>query len=1019
MGITKGVLKRPVTTILVVLCLFVFGLSSVLSSKMELTPEMNFPMLLISSVYPGANPEDVNDLVTRPVEEAVGTLSGIKNVQSSSQENVSIVVLEYEYGSDMNKAYSDLKKKMDNLDLPDDVETPSVMEFNINEMPVVTLAVKDPSQNNLYNYVNDKIVPEFEKISSVASVGMSGGQKGYVSVRLIPEKMNQYHLTMNSISQAIKAADFTYPAGNTGVGKRDLSVSTGVEVGSVESLKKVPVVAGDGKTIYMEDIADITSTSESQEAIGRYNGEDTITLSINKQQKNSAVDVSKSVTRTIETLKREFPNLDIVVIDDTSDQITSALNSVKNTMVMAVVISMIIIFLFFGDIKASLIVGSSIPVSILVSLILMAAMGFSLNVITMSSIVLGVGMMVDNSIVVMESCFRSQKGTGFREYMQAALEGTGVVLQSILGGTITTCVVFIPLALLEGLTGQMFKPLGYTIVFCMLASLLSAITIVPLCYSRFRPVEKQNSPMGGLVKALQNGYRRIVDKLLNRRAAVMIVSVLLLISSFVLATRLGFELMPEVDQGTITVTAEIKPGLKVEEADKILKKLEDIVTSEEDLKSYMVSYGGSGLSFSGAKNGTLTAYLKSDRKLSTNQMVNKWKKAMNQLPDCNVTVESTSSMSRMSRMSRMSSKKDFEVILQSSQLDKLKSVSKQMVDELTQNPQLIKVHSDLENAAPVVKVRVDPIKAAAEGIAPSSIGSLLNGMLSGTKASTMDVAGQEVDIKVEYPEDSYDTLDKVEGIMIPNSSGGSVALTDIADIGYEDSPTAINRKNKQYLVTITGSFTDVVKTAKDKEAAKKNIDETIVNKYLNDMVTRAKNSEDESMQEEFSSLFKAIATAIFLIFIVMAAQFESPKFSLMVMTTIPFSLIGSFGFLAAAGVAISMPSLLGFLMLIGTVVNSGILYVDTVNQYRATMDKRTALIEAGATRLRPILMTTLTTVVAMIPMAMAIGKNGETMQGLALVNVGGLTASTILSLLMLPIYYSLMSGKTDKNLLPD
>ncbi|MDR0923613.1 MAG: efflux RND transporter permease subunit [Hungatella sp.] len=1013
MGITKGVLKRPVTTVLTVLCLLVFGLSSVLSAKMELTPEMNFPMLLISSVYAGANPEDVNDLVTRPVEEAVGTLSGIKNVQSSSQENVSIVLLEYEYGTDMNKAYSDLKKKMDNVKLPDDVETPSVMEFNINEMPVMTLAVKDPSQNNLYNYVNDKIVPEFEKISSVASIGVSGGQKGYVSVRLIPEKMNQYHLTMNSISQAIKAADFTYPAGSTGVGKRDLSVSTGVEVGNIESLKKVPVVAGDGKTIYMEDIADISETSEKQEAIGRYNGEDTITLSINKQQKNSAVDVSKAMTKTIETLKREYPNLDIVVVDDTSDQITSALNSVKDTMIMAVIISMIIIFLFFGDIKASLIVGSSIPVSILVSLILMAAMGFSLNVITMSSIVLGVGMMVDNSIVVMESCFRSQKGTGFREYIQAALEGTGVVLQSILGGTITTCVVFIPLALLEGLTGQLFKPLGYTIVFCMLASLLSAITIVPLCYSRFRPIEKQNSPMGGIVKAMQNGYRRIVDRLLNRRAMVMIVSVLLLIASFVLATRLGFELMPEVDQGTVTVSAEMKPGLKVEEADKILKRLEDIVTSEEDLKSYMVSYGGSGLSFSGGKKGTLTAYLKDNRKLSTKEVVNKWKKEMNQLPDCNVTVESTSSMSEMS------SKNDFEVILQSSQLDKLKSVSSQMVEELIDSPQLIKVHSDLENAAPVLKVRIDPIKAAAEGVVPANVGGLLNSMLSGTKAATMEVSGQEVDIKVEYPKDSYDTLDKVEGIMVPNNSGGSVGLTDIADIGYEDSPSAINRKNKQYMVTITGSFTDVVKTKKDKEAAKKDIDEKIVNKYLNDIVTRAKNSEDESMQEEFTSLFKAIATAIFLIFIVMAAQFESPKFSLMVMTTIPFSLIGSFGFLAAAGAAISMPSLLGFLMLIGTVVNSGILYVDTVNQYRATMDKRTALIEAGATRLRPILMTTLTTVVSMVPMAMAIGKNGETMQGLALVNVGGLTASTILSLLMLPVYYSLMSGKTDKSILPD
>lgn len=276
---------------------------------------------------------------------------------------------------------------------------------------------------------------------------------------------------------------------------------------------------------------------------------------------------------------------------------------------------------------------------------------------------------------------------------------------------------------------------------------------------------------------------------------------------------------------------------------------------------------------------------------------------------------------------------------------------------------------------------------------------------------TMDVDGNNVDVKVEYPDGEYDTLDKVKGITIPTQTGGSVALTDIADIVYADSPAGITRKNKQYQVTITGSFTDEVSTKEQQAAVLKDINEQVVSKYLNGTVTRAQNSIDESMYEEFGSLFKAIAIAIFLVFVVMAAQFESPKFSLMVMTTIPFSLIGAFGLLFLADASISMASLLGFLMLFGTVVNSGILYVDTADQYRAEMDRDTALVEAGATRLRPILMTTLTTVVSMIPMAMAYGDSGETMQGLALVNVGGLVASTVLSLLMLPIYYTLMNRK--------
>jgi multidrug efflux pump subunit AcrB len=1013
MGLTRSVLKRPITTVLAILCLLVFGLSSVFSAKLELIPDMNYPMLFITCTYRGASPKDVNDLVSKTIEESVGTLSGVKNVQTISQENYSIVWLQYEYGIDMNKAYSELKKKMDSVSLPDEVDDPTIMEVNMNDMPAVTLSVNDPSQENLYNYVKDDIVPEFEKISTVASVDVRGGEEGYIRVQLIPEKMHQYHLTMDTISQAVKGADFTYPAGTTGVGKQDLSVSTGIKVDTLSALKKVPVAAANGSNICLEDIANIYEAKKDKSAIGRYNGEDTITLSIKKQQKDSAVDVSKSVKKTIERLKADHPNLEVVVVDDTSDQITAALTSVGQTMVAAVLVSMLIIFLFFGDLKASLIVGSSIPVSILVSLIMMAAMGFSLNVITMSSIVLGVGMMVDNAIVVLESCFRSQKGEGFREYMRAAISGTGIVLQSILGGTITTCVVFLPLAFLKGMSGQMFKPLGFTIVFCMLASFISAITIVPLCYSRFRPVEKENSPMGGIVKAMRSGYRKIMKVLLHKRALVMIVSVLLLVSSFALASTLGFELMPSTDQGTISISMEMKPGLKIEEADKVIQKVETIVSRDEDLKSYMVNYGSSGLDFFSQSSSGVTAYLKKDRKLTTDQVVNKWKKELMKIPDCNITITSTSTTSDMS------SGNDFEVILQSAQLDDLKKASNEMVEELIKRPELIKVHSDLENAAPVIKVRVDPLKAEAEGISPASVGAMVNHRLSGVKASTMDKDGQEISVRVEYPDDTYDTLDKVKGIMLPNRKGESVAITDIADMDYEDSPSAITRKNKQYQVTITGSFTDVITTNKEKAKAKIDINNTVINKYLNNSISRAQTLEQEYQSEEYGNLLKTIGIAVFLIFVVMAAQFESPKFSLMVMTTIPFSLIGSFGFLAATGVKISMPSLLGFLMLIGTVVNAGILYVDTANQNRASMDKETALIEAGATRLRPILMTTLTTVVSMIPLAMGIGNNTETMQGLALVNVGGLTASTILSLLMLPVYYSLMSGKVDKKELPD
>lgn len=1009
MNITRTVLKRPVTTLMVILCLIVFGLTSVLSSKLELIPSMDMPMLVVFTMYPGASPEDIDELVSQPIEDETGTLSGIKGVTSVSNENYSIVLLEYEYGTDINDAYDDLKKKMDVIQtqIPDDVQDPVIMEMNINDMASITFAVNNETQDNLYNYVNDTIVPEFEKLSSVASVDISGGQKEYIRVELIAEKLSQYHLSMNSIASAIGSADFTYPVGDTQVGKQTLSVSAGVSYDTMESLKSIPITVGGGNIIYLEDVANIYPALEEASGIGRYEGRDTISLEIKKQQRSSDVEVSRDALRVAERLKAADEHLEMIVVDDNSDMIKSSLNSVLQTMAMAVLVSMVIIFLFFGDLKASLIVGTSIPISILAALISMSAMGFSLNVITLSSLVLGVGMMVDNSIVVLESCFRSTKGVGFREYTDAALKGSETVLQSVVGGTMTTCVVFLPLAFLAGMSGQMFKPLGFTIVFCMLASLISAMTIVPLCYTMYRPREKEHAPLSGMIIGLQNGYRRIMKVLLPKKKTVIFASIVLLALSIAMSTQLGMELISSADEGTIAVSIETKPGLKIQEIDQILQQVEKVVTSDENVDSYMLSYGSSGLSMGGS-GATLSAYLSDECKLETEEVIRLWKPLMAQIPDCDITMEASSMMGSM-----MMTTDGFQVILESTQYQKLKEASNKIVEQLTDRGEVTRVHSTLENAAPVIKINIDPIQASAEGLSPVQTAGLINTMLSGTEATTLEVNGNEISVMVEYPEGEYATLDQVKGIVIPTATGASVALADIAEVKFQDSPLSITRSDKQYQVTITGDYTDMVDTSDRKavEQMKNMLMQQVVTPSLSADISVAQSAADESMIEELGALLQAVLIAAFLVFVVMAAQFESPKFSLMVMTTIPFSLIGSFGLLFLADVPISMPSMLGFLMLVGTVVNNGILYVDTVNQYRQEMDMNTALIEAGTTRLRPILMTTLTTIVAMIPMCLAYGDAGEMMQGLALVDVGGLVASTILALLMLPAYYSVMSYK--------
>ena len=1013
MGLTRYVLKRPVTTILALLCILVFGISSVFSATLEQMPDTDQPMLIVRASYQGATPEDMDELVTKPIEDQVSRLEGVKSMSSTSNEGNAMIMLEYDYDADMDDAYNELTRSLNSMrGLPDDCTT-SVMEMNMNGGNDIMLSISHDTQEDLYDYVDQNITPVFEQLSTVAQVESMGGSSEYVKVELDPVKMKQYKVTVNQITSAMAAADLSYPSGDAQYGDLSLSVTTSAKADTLDDLKKVPITTQSGKIVYLEDIADVYTTEEQMGGVSRYNGQETISLSVSKKQDSSAMKLSSDVKSAVESLEAADSGLHIEIARDSADSIKSSLMDVTQTMVLAVVISMVIIWLFFGDIKASLIVGTSIPVSILAALILMKVMGFTLNVITLSSLVLGVGMMVDNSIVVLESCFRfTDKGGGFIETRKAAIDGTAAVLESIIGGTVTTCVVFIPLALISGMSGQMFKPLGFTIVFCMIASLISAMTLVPLCYVYYRPKEKENTPASGIMRALQNGYRSLMEKLLKKKAMVMGTAVVLVIFSLFLATKLKTELMPADDQGTIAVTIETQPGLKIEEVDKILQRAEDYVTQDPDLDSYMLSYGSSGLSMNmGGSGATLTAYLKDDRSRKTDQVIKEWKRDMQKWSDCSVSLESQNSMSTMS----MGAAEDLEYILVSTQYDDLKKVSDEIVSELQKRPEATNIHSSLENSAPLVKINVDPVKAAAEGLSPTTVASQVYMMVSGTTATTLNVDGNDIDVKVEYADDEYDTIDKLQGIVLPTATGGSVALMDIADIGFKDSPQSITKSDKQYQVTITGTLTEGAdSTTKDK------IQKEVIDKYLSGTISMQENTSTKMMNEEFASLGQAIATAVFLVFVVMAAQFESPKFSIMVMTTIPFALIGSFLFLWLVDCPISMTSLLGFLMLVGTVVNNGILYVDTANQYRATMDFKEAVIEAGATRMRPMFMTTLTTIVAMIPMAAAYGNAGKTMQGLALVDVGGLIVSTAMALLVLPVFYVIMSGKnTDKEEIVD
>lgn len=1007
MNLTKLVLKRPVSTLLILLSLIVFGFSAFTSFPQELTPEMEMPMLLVSTIYPGASPEDVQELVTKPFEEATATLNGVKERNSYSMENMSMMLLQYEYGTDMDKAYNDLKKKLDTYvnTLPEETQTPVIMEMDVNAQASIMISVRGTADGGLLNYINEHIVPEMEKLSKVASVSVSGGQEEYISVELMDDRMRQYGLDINTVASCISSASFTLPAGDTDVGKQTLNVTAGMDYKTAAELQNIPIPLGNNNIIYLSDIAYVHDAAKEASSISRYNGEENITISITKAQSASAVDVYNDVNKLLTRLQASNPTLNMEIIYTASDMITSSLSSVQNTLLLGIVISMVILFLFFGDFKASLIVGSSIPISLLATFILMDIMGFSLNIISMSSLVIGVGMMVDNSIVVLESCFRSKtEGRGFKD---AALIGARTVTSSIIASTVTTCVVFLPLALLKGMSGQLFQQLGFTIVFSMVASLLSAMTVVPLAFSYYRPVEREKALANKLLRKLEDKYEKTLRKILPHRKSVMLFSVVLLVVSVILALQLKSELIPNVDEGTVAFNIETKPGLKTDEIDNILRQVEAIVAVHPDTDYYTLSSGGSGVSL--GDSSTLTVHLKSDRAHTTDEMISLWKKETAGILDCNIQLSSSSTTSAMTGATNTVS-----VQLQSIDYDDLKQASDQIMEAMKESGLVIKVHSSLENSAPLVKVDVDPIRAAAEGLTPVQVAATVNAIISGKEADTVQKNGQEISIMVEYPADQYRTIEQLRGITLVNSARKSIPLTDVADLVYKDSPAVITRTNNQYTVSITAEPTEAAGAT-----AQASIDKMIADLEIPDSVVPAQSQLTETMLEEFNSLYGAIVTAIFLVFLVMAMQFESPRFSIMVMLCIPFSLIGSFGLLYLTDSTISMPSLLGFLMLVGTVVNNGILFVDTANQLKADMPVTEALVTAGKTRLRPILMTTLTTALSMIPMALGIGDGSEIMMGLAVVVIGGLLASTVLSLLMLPTFYLIITRKKAKTTIAD
>lgn len=993
----KTVLDRPVAVIVSVMALILFGVSSLTGMSLELYPETSYPMLFVSTFYPDAGPEEVEKLVTEKIEESCGTISGLKQMTSTSSENFSEVTFQFVYGTDLNIARAALQEAIENAkeEFPDGVKSPTIVAMNGNSDAVISLALDSENSKSLLSTVKQRIVPELKKVNEIASVKYWGGNEEYISIELYPERMMGYKLSVSDVADRIAAANFVNTAGQVSFGEQNINMDTRLEYNNIDSIRNISIPIGNNEIIHVSDVANVHYAEANPVSYSRFNGKESVTIDITKKQKSNIIALSKNVKEIVKKLSQEYPDIKINIIYDTSESILASIKSIAETLVLGIVLSMLVLFLFFGDIKASLIVGSSMPISLLATFICMGKMGFTLNMITMSALVIGIGMMVDNSIVVIEMCFRkSDEGFSIHE---AAYEGAKAVISSIIASTLTTVVVYLPLTGLKGMSGQLYSSLGYTIVFALVASLFSALTLVPICYSTYKPREKKDIIINRILGRIGDLYRSIIVRVLDRKILVSLITIVILGASLYLATFLKSELLGATDERQVSLDMTFKPGTGLDRMDEISKHVEEFVKNKSEVANYSTTVSKE------TANATINAYIKKDCKKSTEQLVSEWNEELSSY-DTRCNIKATKSDPE--GMGEMGSETYKEIVLRSSNLDELKEGLRQVEELAAKTPGVLIVQNSYSQGGIKAEIKIDPEYAQSLGFDITSLSDAISNSISGKKAINVTVGDTKYEAKVELPAELRNNIDAVKNLIITNENNESLTLSQIAQIGFKDNPLSITRNDGQFEGTVK---INIAQSAVN--SASEAIDAGVATLTLPGSVKLHGSSLEESMSDEFSGLGKAIGSAVFLVFMVMAIQFESIKNSLLVMFCMPFSLIGAIALLYATNSKISMTTLMGFLMLAGIVVNNGILYVDTANQYKESMDIYTALTEAGSSRMRPIFMTTMTTILSMVPMCVPKTGGGDSMQGMALVIIGGLITSTILTLVLLPSFYLVVNGR--------
>jgi HAE1 family hydrophobic/amphiphilic exporter-1 len=1022
--------ERPVTISMLIGIIIVLGLFSLYHLGLEMLPDISYPVVSVVTSYPGASPEDIEQALTRPIEQMVSTVSNVKSVKSTSQEGVSVVMVEFTWGTNLDFAAQDMRDQLAMYTgfLPEDAGDPGVYKFDISQMPIMMYAVSGPGDLSVLRQQLEGLSDRIERLDGIASVMFFGGEKKEVSIELSPERVEGMKLSPNAIVQALYFNNINVPAGYMDYRHKEFVIRTAGEYKSLDDIGQIVVgVTPAYQPIRLKDVANIKWGNIETRGAYLANGKPAVWMMVTKESGANTVTATKNAIEALNKLKQNFPQ-GVVFYEffQQADFIEQIVNSTAYDGIIGGLLAILLIWIFLRNWRPTFAIGLAIPLSVIATFIPMYFMKFTLNMTTMGGLALGVGMLVDNAVVVIENIFRHIELGDDRK--RSASIGADEVGMAISASTFTTIAVFLPMLFAGGITAKLSQGYALTVTFSLLASLFVALTLVPMIASKLFKTEKTASfkKQDTRFNSVRNFYKKTLRWVMSHQKVVFITVCVAIAVSIGLVALIGAEFIPTFDSEMFSSTVTLPVGSSLNETVNMAKSISDRVMVLKDVELVGISAGtaegseydlAQGQGNSGSNQAQVFVRLKgkAQRKMTSRQVGDYMRNLLPDLKGVSIQI-----MDLTSQMMGSANSKPLEIKLFGKDLDKLKTISDKIIADVRNVPGAKDLDINLKEGKPEYVIRVDREKASLYGLSVGEVAQTVKTYTLGTQAGYFRSEGEEYIIRVKFPKEYRSTLEDLKSLPIVTMAGGVIPLGQIAEVKNESARLQIFREDQTRVVTITGNIEgrSLSEVSGDVQKELDKLEKAGV--FPPGYYTELK-GEYENMKNMLRDLAIAALAAFLLIYMVMAAQFESFSHPLVIMFTVPLSIIGVVFGLAITGYRISLPSMLGFIILAGIVVNNGIVYVDFINQLRKKgVEKREAIVEAGGLRLRPILITAITTILGMIPMAIDKSEGSEFRAPMAVAIVGGLTTATFLTLYIIPILYSWMdrfSSKLQKRML--